>query len=195
MLVATLGKMPRFFCLLLSFSGSSSSPVPGDATLLSKPSPGRKPKPALNNIAGNATDWEHKSEIHKKPKLKWRKSKLKKFKARGRWIHGQIPQMPMKEFQSSVVRLQQSQCCVEKIWRLGDLECLRWRPVQWVRNLDIGLAEFVYILEHRRGERTLITRLLWLDVETLGSLLENCTETRKNWSKTTTKRGGSLHIQ
>lgn len=39
MLVATLGKMPRFFCRFLSLSGSSSSPVPGEATLLSKPSP------------------------------------------------------------------------------------------------------------------------------------------------------------
>lgn len=41
MLVATLGKMPRFFCRFLSLSGSSSSPVPGEATLLSKPSPGQ----------------------------------------------------------------------------------------------------------------------------------------------------------
>lgn len=39
MLVATLGKMPRFFWRFLSLSGSSSSPVPGEATLLSKPSP------------------------------------------------------------------------------------------------------------------------------------------------------------
>lgn len=35
--VATLGKMPRFFCLFLSWS--SSSPVPGDAKLLSRVSP------------------------------------------------------------------------------------------------------------------------------------------------------------
>src|SRR4029434_9003345 len=41
MLVATLGKMPRFFCLFFSLSGSSSSPVPGEATLLSRPSPER----------------------------------------------------------------------------------------------------------------------------------------------------------
>lgn len=39
MLVATLGKMPRFLFLFFSLSGSSSSPVLGDATLLSSPSP------------------------------------------------------------------------------------------------------------------------------------------------------------
>lgn len=34
-----------------------------------------------------------------------------------------------------------------------------------------------------------MTRLLWLDDETLGSLLEYCTETsRKMWSKTTEKK-------
>lgn len=42
MLVATFGKIPRFFCRFLSLSGSSSSPVPGEATLLSNPSPGQK---------------------------------------------------------------------------------------------------------------------------------------------------------
>lgn len=42
--VATLGKMPLFFCRFLSLSGSSSSPVPGEATLLSKPSPITKRK-------------------------------------------------------------------------------------------------------------------------------------------------------
>lgn len=99
----------------------------------------------------------------------------------------------MKEFKSSAVRpkepLQQSRRCEEKIWRLGDLERLRCRPVQWVRNLHTGLAEFVYILEHRRGKRRLMTRLLWLDDETLGSLLEYCTETsRKMWSKMTEKK-------
>lgn len=40
--VATLGKIPLFFWRFLSLSGSSSSPVPGDATLLSKPSPKKK---------------------------------------------------------------------------------------------------------------------------------------------------------
>ena len=40
MLVATLGKMPRFLLRFFSWSGSSSSPVLGEATLLSRPSPG-----------------------------------------------------------------------------------------------------------------------------------------------------------
>lgn len=62
MFVATLGKMPRFFCLFLSLSGSSSSPVPGDATLLSKPSPGRKPNRGLNNIPDNTTGSEYNSK-------------------------------------------------------------------------------------------------------------------------------------
>lgn len=39
MLVATLGKIPRFLLCFFSFSGSSSSPVLGEATLLSRPSP------------------------------------------------------------------------------------------------------------------------------------------------------------
>lgn len=39
MLVATLGKMPLFLLCFFSFSGSSSSPVLGEATLLSSPSP------------------------------------------------------------------------------------------------------------------------------------------------------------
>lgn len=39
MLVATLGKIPLFLLCFFSFSGSSSSPVLGEATLLSRPSP------------------------------------------------------------------------------------------------------------------------------------------------------------
>lgn len=39
MLVATLGKMPLFLLCSLSLSGSSSSPVLGDAMPLSKQSP------------------------------------------------------------------------------------------------------------------------------------------------------------
>lgn len=39
MLVATLGKMPLFLLRFFSLSGSSSSPVLGEATLLSRPSP------------------------------------------------------------------------------------------------------------------------------------------------------------
>ncbi len=52
MLVATLGKIPRFFCRFFSLSGSSSSPVPGEATLLSRPSPGRKER-FFRNMAHN----------------------------------------------------------------------------------------------------------------------------------------------
>lgn len=93
MLVATLGKMPRFFCLFLSLSGSSSSPVPGDATLLSKPSPGRKPNPGLNNIPDHTNDsGNNKKNLDLKVKAQ--------FKAHERWINGQILQIPMKEFQS-----------------------------------------------------------------------------------------------
>lgn len=130
MLVATLGKMPRFFCLFLSLSGSSSSPVPGDATLLSKPSPGRKPNPGLNNIPDHTTDSEH--NIKKKPDLKAEtevQTVKAEFKAHERRINGQIPQIPMKEFKSTAVRLgdslQQRQCCVVEIWRWGDLDGLR----------------------------------------------------------------------
>lgn len=114
MLVATLGKMPRFFCLFLSLSGSSSSPVPGDATLLSKPSPGRKPNPGLNNIPDHSKE-TIKKNLDLKVKVK------AQFKAHERWIHGQMLQIPMKEFQSTAVRpresLQQSQCCAVKRWR------------------------------------------------------------------------------
>ena len=39
MLVATFGKIPLFLLCFFSFSGSSSSPVLGEATLLSRPSP------------------------------------------------------------------------------------------------------------------------------------------------------------
>lgn len=39
MLVATLGKIPLFLLRFFSLSGSSSSPVLGEATLLSRPSP------------------------------------------------------------------------------------------------------------------------------------------------------------
>lgn len=42
MFVATLGKIPRFLFLFLSLSKSSSSPVLGEATLLSRQSPVRK---------------------------------------------------------------------------------------------------------------------------------------------------------
>ncbi len=42
MLVATLGKMPLFLWFFLSLSGSSSSPVLGDATLWSRKSPGER---------------------------------------------------------------------------------------------------------------------------------------------------------
>lgn len=107
MLVATLGKMPRFFCLFLSLSGSSSSPVPGDATLLSKPSPGRKPNPGLNNIPECITDTDHNQ---RKPGRKAESEVQSKteFKAHERRINGQIPQMPMKEFKSTAVRLEES---------------------------------------------------------------------------------------
>lgn len=49
--VATLGKMPRFLWRFLSLSGSSSSPVLGEATLLSKPSPAN----IVNQILTDAT--------------------------------------------------------------------------------------------------------------------------------------------
>ena len=39
MLVATFGKIPLFLLCFFSLSGSSSSPVLGEATLLSRPSP------------------------------------------------------------------------------------------------------------------------------------------------------------
>lgn len=117
MFVATLGKMPRFFCLFLSLSGSSSSPVPGDATLLSKPSPGRKPNPGLNNIPDHTTG----SEYNSKKKMEQRYTVKAEFKAHERWINGQIPQITLKELESAALRPnkfpQQSQWCVVNIWR------------------------------------------------------------------------------
>lgn len=104
MLVATLGKIPRFFCLFLSLSGSSSSPVPGDATLLSKPSPGRKPNPGLNNIPDQITDLDFNSLILKqnqkkrKLQLKYRQSKMC-LRLMKDGSTEQMPQMPRKDFQ------------------------------------------------------------------------------------------------
>ncbi len=105
MLVATLGKMPRFFCLFLSLSGSSSSPVPGDATLLSKPSPGRKPNPGLNNIPDHTRIQKKKNHFLKILKAEIGAQTVKaEFKAYERWINGQIPQIPMKEFKSTALK-------------------------------------------------------------------------------------------
>lgn len=56
MLVATLGKIPRFLLCFFSFSGSSSSPVLGEATLLSRPSPvGGRTRDANGDRAARST--------------------------------------------------------------------------------------------------------------------------------------------
>lgn len=65
MLVATLGKMPRFLFLFFSLSGSSSSPVLGEATLLSRPSPAKGNMRFQPDLLTSADSHEHKqSRIH-----------------------------------------------------------------------------------------------------------------------------------
>lgn len=96
MFVATFGKMPRFFCLFLSLSGSSSSPVPGDATLLSKPSPGRKPNPGLNHISDQTSPAIRM--------LTQRRAVKAEFRAYETWINVQIPQICIKEFKGGALR-------------------------------------------------------------------------------------------
>lgn len=68
MLVATLGKMPRFLFLFFSLSGSSSSPVLGEATLLSSPSPVKTDTQIYvhcqQNLFTSADSHKNKRSIH-----------------------------------------------------------------------------------------------------------------------------------